>query len=77
MRVLILDDQPAFRRAARFALRAGGHEVVAEADCAESALALLAPLSPDAVFLGEERGFDSALPLIGARPDLAVMLARL
>jgi DNA-binding NarL/FixJ family response regulator len=76
--VLIVDDQPSFRRAARELLEARGYAVVAEAVCSVTALEALARLQPDAVLLdvrlGPESGFDIARALTRARPGLAVLL---
>jgi two-component system nitrate/nitrite response regulator NarL len=78
-RVLIVDDQPVFRRVARDLLKARGYVVVAEADGADTAMEALRRWMPDAVLLdvclGEESGFDVARTLTGAAPDVAVLLA--
>jgi CheY-like chemotaxis protein len=78
LRVLVVDDQPAFCAVARRLLVARGHEVVAEAADAASALEALARTAPDAVLLdkrlGSESGFDVARALIDARPGLPVVL---
>ena len=77
-RVLIVDDQPVFRRAARDFLEARGYAVVAEADGVATAMEALRRCVPDAVLLdvclGEESGFDVARALTGAAPDIAVLL---
>jgi DNA-binding NarL/FixJ family response regulator len=77
-RVLIVDDQPSFRDAARHLLQARGHDVVAEAADGRAALEALERARPDAVLLdvglGEESGFDVSRALVAARPDLAVLL---
>jgi DNA-binding NarL/FixJ family response regulator len=49
--VFIVDDHPAFRRAARRALSAGGFEVVGEAGGVEDARAALNGLKPRVVLL--------------------------
>jgi DNA-binding NarL/FixJ family response regulator len=78
LRVLIVDDQPSFRGAARELVHARGHVVVAEADGGMSALEALAHSAPDAVLLdvrlGRENGFDVARALTHVRPELAVVL---
>ena len=78
-RVLIVDDQPAFREAVRDLLMSRGHAVVGEADGLVSALAALEQHRPDAVLvdvcLGIESGFDVARALTGLRPGLSVLLA--
>lgn len=56
LRVLIVDDHPDFRRAARLLLVAGGYDVVGESDSAAAAYADAAALRPDVVLL------DIALP---------------
>ena len=77
-RVLIVDDQPVFRRVARDFLEARGYVVVAEADGVATAMEALRRCVPDAVLLdvclGEESGFDVARALTGVAPDLAVLL---
>ena len=49
--VLIVDDHPEFRRAARELLNAAGFEVVGEAGTGHEALATAARCSPDIVLL--------------------------
>lgn len=49
--VLIVDDHPGFRAAARTLLEADGFEVIAEAEDAESATVLAAEVKPDLVLL--------------------------
>ena len=77
-RVLIVDDQPVFRRVARDLLEARGYVVVAEANDRVTALTALGRCVPDAVLLdvclGEESGYGVARALTGARPGLAVLL---
>ena len=51
MTVLIVDDAAVIRRLARALLERRGYTVVAEADCAASALTLADSLMPDAVLL--------------------------
>src|SRR5689334_13028061 len=78
MRVLIVDDQPVFRRAARDLLEARGYTVVGEADGLAAALEALDRCAPDAVLLdvhlGAECGFAAAHALVRARPGLSVVL---
>ena len=49
--VLIVDDAAVIRQLARDLLERRGYTVVAEADCAATALTLAASLLPDAVLL--------------------------
>src|SRR5689334_17237018 len=71
MRVLIVDDQAAFRDASRELLEKRGH-VVAEAVDESEALRATARFDPDAVLvdvrLGGESGFDVARALTRAWP---------
>jgi CheY-like chemotaxis protein len=77
-RVLVVDDQPAFRQAARLLLERRGYPVVAEASCAVTALDAVERFAPDGVLLdvrlGEDDGFDVCRKLTRARPGLAVLL---
>ena len=77
--MLVVDDQPAFRDAARRLLERRGYAVVAEAGCAASALDAVERFAPEAVLLdvrlGEDDGFDVCRTLTRARPGLAVLLA--
>src|SRR4051794_36135125 len=78
IRVLIVDDHPAFRRTARELLELRGHAVVGEADCAAAAYAVVASCEPDLVLLdvglGPESGFDVARGLWGLYPAPPVLL---
>jgi two-component system nitrate/nitrite response regulator NarL len=78
-RIVIVDDQPVFRQAARHLLEARGYEVVAEAGCAATALDAVDRHAPDAMLLdvrlGEEDGFAVCGTLTRTRPGLAVLLA--
>jgi DNA-binding NarL/FixJ family response regulator len=49
--VLVVDDDPAFRRLAQHILKAFGLRVAGEADTAESAIAAAGSLRPDAVLV--------------------------
>ena len=49
--VLIVDDHPSFRASARRMLKAGGYEVVGEAEDGASAIAIARELHPDIVLL--------------------------
>jgi DNA-binding NarL/FixJ family response regulator len=78
IRVVIVDDHPAFRRTARELLELRGHAVVGEADCAAAAYEAIATSQPDVVVLdvglGAESGFDIARTLSQTHPGLAVLL---
>jgi DNA-binding NarL/FixJ family response regulator len=78
LRVMIIDDQPWFRDAARLLLHARGHDVVAEAVDGRAAVEALQREEPDAVLLdvrlGAENGFDVTRALVAARPGLPVIL---
>lgn len=77
-RVVIVDDAAGFRRAARDLLERRGFKVVGEADSGAAALESVDLLAPDAVLLDvhlpDENGFEVAVRLKEARPDLAVLL---
>jgi DNA-binding NarL/FixJ family response regulator len=76
--VIIVDDHPSFREAARQCLQARGYEVVAEASCAAAAIRAVAHHDADAmlldVHLGDDDGFAVCDALMRVRPDLAVVL---
>jgi DNA-binding NarL/FixJ family response regulator len=78
VRVLIVDDHPVFRRAARALLEARGFAVVGDADCSATALEAVKQLEPDGVMidvrLGDESGHDVALALTRLQPAPAVLL---
>jgi DNA-binding NarL/FixJ family response regulator len=78
-RVLIVDDAPVFREAARELLERRGYTVVGEADSAASAIDAVARLAPDAVLvdirLPDADGFELSAALTRAHPELAVLLA--
>jgi two-component system, chemotaxis family, chemotaxis protein CheY len=77
-RVLIVDDQRAFREAARGLLERRGYLVVGEAPDGAVAVELGTRLLPDAVLLdvrlGEDDGFAVARELAEACPGAAVLL---
>ena len=78
-RVVIVDDHPTFRHAARMLLEARGYDVVGEASCAASALVAVERHAPQAVLLdvclGDDDGFEVCGLLTRSRPELAVLLA--
>ena len=78
VRVLIVDDQPAFRDLARQVLHRRGYTVVGEAGCGTTALDAAHRLQPDAVLLdmrlGCECGFEVARELGRVCPQTAVLL---
>ena len=77
-RVLVVDDEPVFRQAARLLLERRGYPVVAEASCAVTALDAVERFAPDAVLLdvrlGDDDGVEVCRTLMRARPGLAVLL---
>jgi DNA-binding NarL/FixJ family response regulator len=77
-RVLVVDDEPVFRDAARQLLERRGYTVVAEAGCAMSALDGVERFAPEAVLLdvrlGDDDGFEVCRRLTRTRPELAVLL---
>jgi DNA-binding NarL/FixJ family response regulator len=76
--VLIVDDQPSFRRLARELLERRGYSVVGEADSAAAAVDAAERLAPDAVLLdvrlGDGNGFEVSDALTRASPAPAVLL---
>jgi DNA-binding NarL/FixJ family response regulator len=77
-RVLIVDDSPAFRDAARELLEARGYTVVGEAADAAAAVDAARRLAPDGVLLDVRlsggSGLDLAAELTRAHRDLAILL---
>src|SRR3954447_5828618 len=78
-RVVVVDDQPQFRDAARALLERRGYAVVGEAGCGATALEAVQRLSPEGVLLdvrlGDDDGFAVCDALTRAHPDVAVLLA--
>src|SRR3954452_22744607 len=77
-RVMVVDDHPTFRLAARMLLAARGYEVVADAPSAATALDAVARHSPQAVLLDVRLGGDDGVALCElltrSRPELAILL---
>jgi DNA-binding NarL/FixJ family response regulator len=78
LRVLIVDDSPPFREAARAVLEARGYEVAGEADSARAAIDCARRLLPDAVLLDidlpDGNGFGVCAGLMQCNPPPAVLL---
>jgi len=79
VRVLIADDQPRFRRAARAALRlCPEFEVVAEAGSGDEAVALAASLEPDLAIVDINMpglsGIEATRQMTQARPAIVAVL---
>jgi CheY-like chemotaxis protein len=76
---VVVDDEPAFRTAARRLLERRGYAVVAEAGSAATALDAVERFVPHAMLLdvrlGDDDGFEVCRRLTRARPWLAVLLA--
>jgi DNA-binding NarL/FixJ family response regulator len=77
-RLLIVDDNPDFRRLARQLLEGDGYEVVGVACDAREALATAAELAPEVVLLDvnlpDTSGFEVAARLARELPGTAVLL---
>src|SRR3954447_16320371 len=77
-RVVVVDDQPTFRQAARLLLTARGYHVVAEAGCAATAADAVERHAPQGVLLVVRLGGVVVLGvwdwLVRWRPGLAVLL---
>jgi CheY-like chemotaxis protein len=78
-RVVIVDDQPTFRQAARSLLEARGYDVVGEASSGASAMEAVERHAAQAVLLdvrlGDDDGFGVCGELTRAHSELAVLLA--
>lgn len=80
--VLIVDDHPAFRAAARALLESEGFDVIAEAEDAKSALLVAGDLEPDVVLLDvqlpDTNGFEVArrLTKVGSPPTVILVSSR-
>lgn len=81
VRVVVVDDQAPFRRAARSCLRAmGGFHLVGEASSGEDAVALVHELCPDVVLMDVSMpgmgGIEAARSIAAAHPrTLTVLLS--
>ena len=77
-RVLIIDDQPNFRRQLRRLLERGGFDVIAEAEDITSAEMLLWSTQPDLaiidVLLGTTSGIEGTLRLKNLAPNMRGIL---
>jgi two-component system, NarL family, invasion response regulator UvrY len=79
VRVLVVDDQPPFRRAAAAVLRrTPGFVLVGEAGSGEEAVAVAAPLRPDLVLMDIHRpgmsGIAATRQVVGRLPEVVVVL---
>jgi DNA-binding NarL/FixJ family response regulator len=78
-RVVIVDDHPAFRHAARTLLERRGYAVVAEAGCGATAVDAAERHAPEAMLLDVRLGADDGVEVCRALtrtwPELAVLLA--
>jgi DNA-binding NarL/FixJ family response regulator len=77
-RVLIVDDRPSARQAAKQVLELRGYLVAGEADSGAAAVEAAARLEPDWVLLdinlGDSNGFEISARLTNTHPDLDVVL---
>jgi DNA-binding NarL/FixJ family response regulator len=79
VKVLVVDDQPPFRDAARAVLeRLAGFELVGEAESGEAAIERVAELDPDLVLMdinmGGIDGIEATTAIIAAHPTIRVVL---
>jgi DNA-binding NarL/FixJ family response regulator len=79
VQVLVVDDQPPFRAAARAVVRRiGEFDLVGEAASGEEAVAMAEKLAPDLVLMdinmGEMNGIEATRLVTTARPDTVVIL---
>jgi len=77
--VLVVDDQPLFRRAASTVVKlTPGFEVVGEADSGEAAVDMVEQLQPQLVLMdinmGGINGIDATRRIVDAHPEVAVVL---
>jgi CheY-like chemotaxis protein len=81
VRVLIVDDQPEFRKVARELLMWRGYAVVGELGCAAGVLDAVERLAPDGVLLdvrlGDDNGYSVARALARCDPAPGVLLVSL
>ena len=79
VRVLIVDDQPPFREAARMVVEiTGGYEVAGEAETGEQSLEMVAELSPDLVLMDINLpgidGIEATRRIAASHPDTTVLV---
>lgn len=78
VRVLVVDDAPSVRNAARHLLEQRGYVIAGEADSVASAMRAVEQLAPDAVLLDvhlpDGDGVELATELVRANPALWVLL---
>ncbi|MCU1364913.1 MAG: response regulator receiver protein [Ilumatobacteraceae bacterium] len=77
--VLVVDDQPPFREAARAVVdRLAGFEVVAEAESGEAAIEMVDALRPQVVLMdinmGGIDGIEATTRIAGAHPETMIVL---
>jgi DNA-binding NarL/FixJ family response regulator len=77
-RIVVVDDHPAFRHAARDILERHGYDVVGEACDAATTMSAVERHDPDALLLdvnlGDDDGFAVCDAVTRVRPDIAVIL---
>ena len=79
VRVLIVDDQPVFRRAARLLLRAlPGMEVVGEAESGEESIDMASELRPALILMDVQlpgiTGMEATRHILAEQPDIRIVL---
>jgi two-component system invasion response regulator UvrY len=79
VRVMIVDDQPPFRAAARAVVeRVAGFELVAEAESGEDAVRIVGDLAPDLILMdinmGELDGIEATRVIIETHPSTQIIL---
>ena len=79
VRVLIVDDQPPFRMAARLVVEStDGFDVVGEAETGEESVGLVRDLRPDVVLMDVNlpgmNGLEATRAIVAERPDTVVLV---